>query len=112
MNVAGKVWGVTREIRPGLHYLAIKKGGYCSKHRHRHKANWFYVVSGVLRIRVWKNDYDLCDETTLLSGDYCLTKPGEFHQFEALVETEALEGYFVEVDDGDIERETVGGVKV
>ncbi len=68
------------------------------------------MVSGQLRIRVWKNDYDLCDETVLNPGDYCVTHPDEYHQFEAVSATEALEGYFVELDDGDIERETVGGI--
>ena len=110
MEKAGKVWGSTIQIRPGKHHIFVKKGSFCSKHKHRHKANWFYVVTGLLRISVWKNDYDLIDDTVLAPGDYCVVHPGEFHRFQALQETNAIEGYFVELDDNDIERETVGGV--
>jgi len=111
MEKAGKIWGCTTRIRPGVHHLSIKKGGYCSKHRHLHKSNWFYVVSGELRIKTWKNDYDLCDETVLLPGDYCVVHPDEYHLFQALRQTEVIEGYFIELDEGDIEREDVGGIK-
>ena len=59
---------------------------------------------------MWKSDYELVDDTLLHPGDYCVVRPGEFHRFQGLEDTHAIEGYFVELDDNDIERETVGGV--
>jgi hypothetical protein len=34
--------------------------------------------------------------------------PGEYHQFEAVLDGEALELYWAEFDHDDIDRETVG----
>ena len=59
---SGKVWGVTSLIEANssleFHKINIKKGGVCSKHKHKYKWNGFYVDSGKLIIRVWKNDYE------------------------------------------------------
>lgn len=115
MSYAGKTWGNTRTIFSNhvleLHRIEINKGGFCSKHKHNWKWNGFYVEQGELLIRVWKNDYDLTDETILRPGDFTQVKPGEFHQFEAIKETVAFELYFAEFNHGDIVRETVGGSK-
>lgn len=115
MNKAGKVWGETQLIcqTPNfeLHRIEIVPGGKCSKHRHLHKVNGFYVESGELIIRVWKNDYDLVDETLLFQGDFMRVDPGEYHQFEVstgAVGVIAYEVYWVEFDPKDIDRETVG----
>jgi mannose-6-phosphate isomerase-like protein (cupin superfamily) len=112
MNKAGKVWGVTELIEANcvleFHKIHAHKGGVCSKHLHRHKWNGFYVEKGSLLIRVWKNSYNLVDETVLSAGQYTKVAPGEYHQFEALEDTEAFELYWAEFDHNDIERETVG----
>ncbi len=71
-----------------------------------------FCEKGRLLVRVWKNNYDLVDETILESGDFTTVGPGEFHQFEALEDTVAFELYWAEFDHNDIERETVGGSKV
>jgi quercetin dioxygenase-like cupin family protein len=109
---SGKVWGVTSLIEANssleFHKINIKKGGVCSKHKHKYKWNGFYVDSGKLIIRVWKNDYDLVDETVLSAGDYTKVSPGEYHQFEALADTQAYELYWAEFDHEDIERESTG----
>lgn len=111
--IAGKAWGSTTMVAAKsafeMHRITVKPGGFCSKHRHAAKFNGFYVLSGELKIRVWKNDYDLVDETVLRSGDYTECRPGEYHQFEALSDVEALELYWCELKAGDIERESVGG---
>lgn len=111
---AGKVWGTTRQIfdcnNVEIHDITTHAGGYCSKHRHRHKHNAFYVFSGRLLIRVWKNNYDLVDETIVGPGEYTIVPASEYHQFEALEDTMALEVYWVSLDPDDIERETVGGL--
>ena len=111
-NLAGKVWGQTELVLANgvleFHRIEARKGGVCSKHRHKWKWNGFFVESGELIIRVWKNDYELVDETHLKAGDFCQVKPGEFHQFEAVEDTVAFELYWAQFDHDDIERETVG----
>ncbi len=112
MTKAGKVWGHTELIEAngmlGFHRIEVQKGGVCSKHTHKHKWNGFFVESGTLVVRVWKNNYDLVDETILNAGDFAKVAPGEYHQFEALANTIAFELYWAELDHNDIERETVG----
>ena len=115
MNIAGKVWGSTQEIFSKLnveiHRITVNSGGYCSKHCHEHKFNAFYVEKGTLKIKVWKNDYDLCDETIIHTGEMCVVNPKEYHQFEALDNTIAFEIYWVELDSKDIVRDDCGGIE-
>jgi len=111
--IAGKIWGNTHDVFArndvSVKLVHLDKGKRCSKHRHLHKHNLFYLVSGIMRIKVWKKDYDLCDETVLYPDQVCVVPPGEFHLFEALQDCVALEVYYVVLNEGDIERETVGG---
>jgi len=108
----GKVWGKTRMLiaNPFFEFyrIEITKGGVCSKHKHKHKINYFYIESGKLLIRVWKSNYNLVDETILGPGDFTQVQPGEYHQFEALEDSLAFELYWAEFNHNDIERETVG----
>jgi quercetin dioxygenase-like cupin family protein len=112
-NKSGKIWGVTELIHANgvleFHRIEAKANTFCSKHRHRFKWNGFFVERGSLCIRVWKNSYELVDETILSAGDFTAVPPGEFHQFEALEDTVAFELYWAQFDHNDIERETVGG---
>jgi mannose-6-phosphate isomerase-like protein (cupin superfamily) len=110
--IAGKVWGKTELLEANgvleFHRIETKKGGVCSKHKHKYKWNGFFVEQGSLVIRVWKNNYDLVDETVLTTGMYTKVAPGEYHQFEALEDTVAFELYWAEFDHDDIQRESVG----
>ena len=112
---AGKMWGQTELLEANgmleFHRIEAVAGGVCSKHKHKFKWNGFYVESGKLLIRVWKNGYDLVDETTLTAGQYTKVAPGEYHQFEAVEDTVAFELYWAEFDHNDIERETVGKLR-
>lgn len=113
---AGKTWGETRLLFRNdnfeVHRIYIKEGGFCSKHLHKHKHNIFYVDKGCLSIDVWKNDYDLIDETFLKDGDIMDVSPGQYHRFEAVNgPVVAYEIYYCEPISGDIVRESVGGVK-
>lgn len=115
MIISGKVWGNTQLVHANgvleFHRIEIVTGGTCSKHKHAYKWNGFYVESGKLLIRVWKNDYDLVDETLLMPGDFTQIRPGEYHQFEALEPTTAFELYWAEFSHEDIIRENVGYLK-
>lgn len=110
--IEGKIWGTTELIESNanleFHRIESKKGGSSSKHKHISKWNGFFVVSGKMIIRVWKNDYDLIDETILSAGQYTKVSPGQYHQFESLEDTVAFELYWVELDRNDIVRETIG----
>jgi mannose-6-phosphate isomerase-like protein (cupin superfamily) len=112
MMIAGKIWGQTELLEANgvleFHRIEARAGGVCSKHKHQFKWNGFFVESGKLVIRVWKNDYDLVDETVLAAGQYTKVSPGEYHQFEALEDTVAFELYWAEFDHEDIERDSVG----
>lgn len=115
MRKAGKIWGETIEIVRNssleLHRIEVHPETHCSKHCHAYKWNGFYVEKGRLGIRVWKNDYDLVDETILEEGDYTEVKPGDFHQFFAVGNETAVvfEVYFANFQHDDIVRESVGG---
>ena len=89
--IAGKVWGETENVFSNhnfeFHRIRVDKGGFCSKHLHKHKYNGFYVEEGVLVVSVWKSGYDLVDKTTICSGQFHVVPPQEYHQFEALEET-------------------------
>ena len=104
----GKVWGQTMPIimNPSVevHHINVGLGGYCSKHAHQSKFNAFYVLFGELEIKRWK------DSTWLNKGDWSIVPPGEYHQFMAHQETEALELYWTELNHNDIIRENVGGI--
>jgi len=112
---SGKIWGSTDLIFSNdnfeVHRIFINKGGTCSKHKHQYKHNIFYVERGILNIKVWKKDYNLIDVTRLTQREMTDVPPGEFHQFEALADTVALEIYYSEPISGDIIRESVGGKK-
>ena len=106
--IAGKVWGKTALICSGpnfeLHRIEINAGGYCSKHKHKTKANGFFCESGRLDITTWKPSGTV-DVTHLNAGDFCVAPPGEYHQFSAPVPCVAFEVYWTALDPADIDRE-------
>jgi len=111
----GKIWGSTNEIKStenfSLHRLRINKGGTCSKHKHNFKINGFFVESGRLLIRTWKDDQGLIDKTILENYDYTEVAALQYHQFEALEDTICYEFYFNNPLSEDIFRETQGFIK-
>jgi len=114
MSIQGKVWGKTQKIFANnnfeLHRIEVNKGGFCSKHKHVHKINAFYIEKGKLKIRIHETEYDLVDETIASTGDLSIVKPGKYHEFEALEDTICYEIYWVELNHNDISRKNVGGV--
>ena len=112
--LSGKVWGTTELIFKNdnfeVHRITMKKNHYCSKHSHKHKHNMFYVESGYIAIRAWKNDYKLLDLTELKAGQKTNIPPGESHRFVAYEDSVAYEIYYSEPISGDITREDCGGI--
>lgn len=115
MQVQGKIWGSTSTLFSNnnveVHRIIGNVGGYCSVHRHNNKYNMFFVECGKLKIRTWKTDYDLIDETIIVPGQHCIIAPGQYHQFEVLESTVAYEIYWTEIDAEDIDRKSCGGAR-
>lgn len=118
---SGKIWGITELVHANhsfeFHRIEIKKGGMCSKHKHKHKWNGFFVESGSLLIRIWKETDSIeagisthIDETILTGGEFTMVKPTEYHQFECLEDTIAFELYWAEFSHDDIVRENHGEI--
>lgn len=109
---AGKVWGSTRLVHANsafeFHRIEYNKGFKCSEHLHEHKWNGFFIESGKMLVRTWKDDQGLIDETILEAGDFTMVKPGEYHQFEGLESGVAFELYWAEFNHNDIKRRTSG----
>lgn len=112
--IYGKVWGSTEPILVTpfieVHKIATNPGYRCSEHKHEHKWNGFYCVSGLIDINVRKNDYDLIDTTTLSPGMFTTVKPNEYHWFHSKSACVVLEIYYPEPLRDDIIRTTVGGL--
>ncbi|RLI45120.1 hypothetical protein DRO61_11170 [Candidatus Bathyarchaeota archaeon] len=112
--VQSKFWGHTQCIFVGpfseTHFLKISKGGFCSEHEHKNKWNRFFLISGKLKVTIYRPDG--YDETILEAGQFTDVPPSNFHKFEALEDCECLEIYWVDnLEVGDINRRSVGGKK-
>ena len=115
MEIRGKIWGSTSKIfdknNVQVERMILNSNSFCSKHKHNHKFNMFFVEKGKIKVSVWKKSYNLVDVTVLESNQCTIVPPGEFHQFEVLEENSIVfEFYWTETNDNDIERETVGGI--
>ena len=119
MTRQGKKWGYTTEIFrnafTSAHHLEVRKGGFCSEHRHKHKYNSFYIIMGVLEITIWQQDEDgnetgIKDITLLASGQSSEVPTGLWHQFRAITKCDAIEMYQVLLEGEDIDRRTEGGL--
>lgn len=108
-----KIWGVTSLVWTGnnteVHRIESIKGGYCSKHKHEHKYNLFYVENGELLVEIWKEN-DVIDKTFLHGGETTVVPPGVYHRFTSTENTNALEVYWIDLDKNDIIREDQGGI--
>lgn len=116
MIIQGKVWGHTTPLfnmnNVELHIAEIKKGGYCSKHKHAHKYNRFVVLKGKLKVTIWKEyaSETLQDVSILGISQECTVSPGDYHKFEALEDCTVLEIYWVCLSESDIIRNDHGGI--
>lgn len=113
--IQAKFWGETQCLFEGcyteIHYAKSVKGGFCSEHRHHNKWNRFFVISGLLKVVMFKEKGQ--DETIIKSGQYTDVPPGEWHTFECLEDCQFIEVYWVDtLEAGDIERRTHGGSDV
>jgi len=112
--IQSKFWGNTQCIFVGpiseTHFLTIKKGGFCSKHRHRHKWNRFFLISGKLSIKIYRDEGE--DVTELKEGQFTDVPPDVYHEFNCTEDALCLEIYWTNsLDPTDIQRENYGGMR-
>lgn len=110
-----KIWGDTQTIllneSSHVAFAKLNKGGYSSRHSHNVSWNRFFIISGTLRITVYRNNQE---ENILLNSGECLDiEPGLEHRMAALEYTEIIEMYWTDdnsvVDPKDIIRKDTGG---
>lgn len=111
-----KSWGWTQSVlvteTSHVAVAHINKGGYSSKHLHKNNWNRFVVLSGKLRIDLYRNDKE--ETIDLISGDVLDVEPGLKHRMTALEDTKLVEIYWSsngEFNVEDIERDDNGGLK-
>lgn len=116
-GLTGKVWGQTQSLfyNPTceVHLLAGKKGGYCSKHHHVNKWNRFFVISGQIKVTIYREETSGYEDVIIVgAGQFTDVKPGLKHRFEVLEDCQCIEIYWTnDLDPVDIVREDNGGIR-
>lgn len=108
-KVWGEWWLIRRDSTHATSILKLDKGFQCSWHRHQSKFNLFVVLRGKVGI-VTKQLDESYPMTVLTTGEVFTTKPGEWHKFVVLEDSEMMEEMYVEYHESDIERDTLGGL--
>jgi quercetin dioxygenase-like cupin family protein len=126
-----KVWGRTRMLARGfnfeVHELEVKKGGFCSCHRHE-KWNGFHVVKGELIVELRGNlgTPDTPEVGAIVAlgikpdEPILQIQPGTWHRFKAATDCHLIEVYWADTtrgltefcDPNDIERYDEGGINL
>ena len=108
MERTRKTWGEKNNIFQNslceTSVLYLEPWKRCSWHRHQAKFNLFYVLKGILVMKLEDG------ETEVLPGQIFTTRPGEWHEFQTReLDTIIIEVMFVNYDENDIERQEIGG---
>lgn len=107
MNIIEKKWGKTCKLfsnDSSEFYIAwIDKNGESSKHFHSNKHNYFYVISGKLKVLEWKSDKIF--ENSLGPGDSLTIEPKIWHQFICTENCILIEIYWIKINNEDIIRD-------
>ena len=107
MGIIEKNWGKTCKLfnnDSSEFYIAwINKDKQSSKHYHSNKSNYFYVISGKLKVLEWRSDTIF--ENSLGPGDYLTIEPKTWHQFICIEDCILVEIYWITINDEDIIRD-------
>lgn len=108
MKITSKTWGsrwlIHQDSTHTTNVLMLKAGRRCSWHSHQTKWNLFVVLSGLVGIVTFKG------EVLLHAGEEMRVPPGEMHEFRVYKDGAMVEIMYVEYDDDDIERESLGSL--
>ena len=106
IKIWGERWLIRQDSTHAVSYLKIKKGYRCSWHRHKTKFNLFVVLRGKIVIEV--EELGKRRKTTLKEGQTLTIRPGQWHEFRGLKDSEVIEEMYVEYHEADIERKIIG----
>lgn len=98
---------IRKDSTHAVSYLNIKKGYRCSWHNHKTKYNLFVVLRGHIQLII--EEMGQSTALDLKSGESFVIKPGQFHEFRGIKDSQVIEEMYVEYDEGDIKRKYVGG---
>lgn len=108
MNFVPKRWGHEVWIVNNDKYcgkiLFIRKGKYCSYHKHLIKDEVLYVQSGSLHF-IYENEYNFIVSKIVNTGEAFHVAPGMSHQMYAIEDVHIVE-FSTHHDDKDSYRET------
>ncbi len=109
----GKIWGQTVDILTNpfvsFHRAEVQQGFCCSRHKHTGRSNLFFVESGRMRIRVYREN-GIEDETILTAGQSTEVGAELEHRFECLADAVVFELYWPRpMTETDIIRRDTGG---
>ena len=114
-----KCWGSVAHFFASDHaavsHLRVKEGYQCSRHRHKDRANLFFVISGRIIIKEYTESHGrLCvSKTWMKAGHSYMVPSGVLHQFQVEESGEVIEVYWPDrggtVRLDDIERLDEGG---
>jgi mannose-6-phosphate isomerase-like protein (cupin superfamily) len=112
-----KIWGWTTTIalNSTMHIALayLKSGGYSSKHYHKTLDNRFVVISGRLRVYIWRDNVE--EFVDLQDGDVLDVEAGVLHRMMALEDTYINEIYWSNeehLNAEDIFRLDKGGINL
>ncbi len=119
MSTETKAWGRVHHVfdndRAAVSVLHVEKGGYSSRHFHRHRVNRFVVVSGSIDVVLYSptpSHHELV-RTRLQAGDVYDVTSNVVHRFEVVESGIVVEVYWPDarLSAEDIERLDVGGMR-
>ena len=123
-----KVWGWTQDIGVSnevrIAHAFVRSGGYSSKHYHAFNWNRFAIISGKLRIDIYRKvgKKELEETIDLVAGDILDVEPEQMHRMTGLDDCHLIETYWTDYKDDfdrnnrifdptDIVRMDNGGIK-
>lgn len=113
MNREIKIWGerwlIRQDSTHAVSYLKVREGYRCSWHSHTSKYNLFAVLKGVIGITI--EELGEIRTVNISSGECFTIKPGQYHEFFGIEDSEVIEEMYVEYSEADISREIIGGKK-
>jgi mannose-6-phosphate isomerase-like protein (cupin superfamily) len=99
-----KVWGREEIISPRGKVMHLNKGAQCSYHRHEKKEEYFFVLSGSVRLEI--GGWDYWETFDMQPGDIVHIPIGTYHSFMGLEDSKIIETSLQDDDPEDSYRLT------
>ncbi|MFA5377113.1 MAG: cupin domain-containing protein [Dehalococcoidia bacterium] len=99
-----KVWGREEIISTRGKVMHLDRGAQCSYHRHEKKEEYFFILSGAVRMRL--GEWDQWEECDKMPGDIIHIPIGTYHSFMGLEDSRIIETSLQDDDPADSYRLT------